>query len=64
MKTTYHRDGTVTLWHVYEQAWHRTGAPTGRLLASLDPDERLKVLRHTKKWRTENGVTNYPHRDD
>jgi hypothetical protein len=45
-ETTYHTDGTVTLWDVYQQQWVRTDAPSDRLLASLDWRERERVLAH------------------
>ena len=45
-RTTYHRDGTVTVWDVYQAAWVRTSTPTDQLLATLDADERERVKRH------------------
>ena len=45
-KITYHRDHTVTLWNVYSQEWIRTGVPSDRILASLNPRERDRVIRH------------------
>jgi hypothetical protein len=48
METTYHRDHTVTLWNVYTQSWMRTSRPSDRVLASLTPRERARVLRHCK----------------
>ena len=45
-RTTYHRDGTVTVWDVYTQTWTRTGRPDDEVLASLDSDERDRVIRH------------------
>jgi len=47
-KTTYHRDGSVTLWNVYTQDWERTSSPSDRVLSSLDADERRRVTRHTE----------------
>ena len=47
-RTTYHRDHTVTMWNVYTQGWHRTGTPSPRILASLTPEERARVMRHTR----------------
>lgn len=46
-RTTYHRDGSVTVWNVYTQSWTRTGRPSDRVLASLRPAERERVVRHT-----------------
>jgi len=44
--TKYHRDGTVTVWDVYRQAWTRTAAPSDRVLASLTEAERARIARH------------------
>lgn len=43
--TTFHRDGTVTVWDVYTQSWVRTSRPSDRILASLS-SERDRVIRH------------------
>ncbi len=48
-KTTYHRDGTVTVFNVYSQLWERLGSVPDRVLASLDDDERQRIIRHTKE---------------
>ena len=45
-RTTYHRDGTVTVWSVYSQGWSRTDRPSDSVLASLDTSERARVIRH------------------
>jgi|OM-RGC.v1.035304505 hypothetical protein len=45
-KTTFHRDGSVTLWDVYTQTWARHDRFSNRVLASLDSDERERVIRH------------------
>ena len=50
MKTTtmtYHRDGTVTYWDVYRQAWARIDADlmSDEAIASLTAAERDKVAR-------------------
>lgn len=47
MKTTFHRDGTVTIWNVYTQGWQRTANPSDEVLASLDSKVRERVIRHT-----------------
>jgi hypothetical protein len=44
--TTYHRDGTVTIWDCYDQQWLRTGAPPEALLATLSSAERDRVQLH------------------
>ena len=45
-RTTYHRDGSVTVWHVCRQQWLRTRSPSDETLASLSPAERTRVERH------------------
>ena len=44
--TTYHRDGSVTVWDVYAQQWLRTSNPSYRVLASLSSSERDRVVLH------------------
>ncbi len=46
-KTTYHRDGSVSLWDVYQQQWVRTQAEavSDEVLASLTKPERDRILR-------------------
>lgn len=44
--TKFHRNGSVTVWNVYTQQWLRTDKPSDRILASLDPKERERVIRH------------------
>lgn len=50
-RTTYHRDGSVTIWNVYTQSWLRTSRPSDRLLSSLMFEERERVTRHISKQR-------------
>ena len=45
-RTTFHRDGTITVWNVYTQQWLRTSQPSDAVLASLDSRERDRVIRH------------------
>jgi hypothetical protein len=45
-ETTFHRDGTVTVWDAHAQQWTRTAFPSSELLATLMPLEREKVMRH------------------
>jgi hypothetical protein len=44
-RTTYHRDGTATLWNVYEQRWIRVeaGKVSDRVLSSLSHAERARL---------------------
>ena len=46
---TYHRDGSVSVWDVWGQGWVRTSRPRDHVLASLDPEERERVIRHCSK---------------
>lgn len=48
-RTTYHRDGTVTVWDVYTQQWLRTSRPSDQILASLPAEERERVRRHVAR---------------
>jgi len=46
-----HRDGTVTVWDCYAQAWDRTRFVEARVLASFSIDQRDRVMRHLAKNR-------------
>ena len=48
---TYHRDGSASIWDVYAQQWTRQVAFSGAQLASLNTQERDRVLRHTAAAR-------------
>jgi hypothetical protein len=45
--STYHRDGTVTLWDVYCQRWRRLPAAnvTDQILATLSDRDRQLIKR-------------------
>ena len=47
MKTTCHKDGTITYWSVYHQVWLRrqTTIPDRELVA-MSLTERKRVMRH------------------
>lgn len=46
-KTTYHRDGTVTYWSVYEQRWVvRAEQVPDRELATMGTEERERIISH------------------
>jgi len=47
-KTKFHRDGTVTIWDVYQQVWRRTAAPSDHVLASLPKKDRDRAIKHCK----------------
>ena len=49
METTYHRDGTVTVWSCVRQEWIRRVRPqdiSDETWASMSHDERRRVARH------------------
>lgn len=48
---TFHRDGTVTFWSVYEQRWIRVAAQriSDEELAGMNSDERARVIRMAEK---------------
>jgi hypothetical protein len=46
-KTKFHRDGSVTIWDVYQQQWVRTSRPTNQQLATLP--KRDRILKHIAK---------------
>ena len=48
--TTFHRDGSVTLWNVYDQGWQRTSRPSDALLATLGIKERERVIKHVGRY--------------
>lgn len=51
-RTSYHRDGTVTVWDCYAQAWiHRTRSVSDAVLTTLSPSQRARVLRHLARNR-------------
>lgn len=46
-RTTYHRDGTVTIWDCVQQSWVRGHSPSDALFATLGNQERERVIKHT-----------------
>ena len=53
LKTTYHRDGTVTLWNVYTQQWERIAADrvSDQIMASLNDAERRRIATMAERAR-------------
>jgi hypothetical protein len=51
-KTKYHRDGTVTIWNVYAQAWQRRQADmiADSVLATLNDSERARIAKIAAKF--------------
>lgn len=45
-RSTLHRDGSVTIWDVYEQCWTRQTRLSDEQSASLDRAERARIARH------------------
>ena len=43
---TYHSDGTVTYWSVYEQGYRRARRPPYRELREMPHGLRERVMRH------------------
>lgn len=50
-RTVFHRDGSVTLWHVYLQRWVRLPARgiSRAILATLPSTERARILKLASK---------------
>ena len=51
LKNTYHRDGTVTFWSVYQQVWTRCEASNidRAELAAMNDSERARIARMAAK---------------
>jgi Fe-S cluster biosynthesis and repair protein YggX len=51
-KTKYHRDGTVTIWNVFSQAWQRHQADliADSVLATLNDSERARIAKIAAKF--------------
>jgi hypothetical protein len=59
MKNTYHRDGTVTYWAVFTQAWEvRANHVPVREMAAMNPHERKRIERHFSK-RSDDETSHY-----
>ena len=46
-RTTYHNDGTVTVWDCIRGQWIRTAEPTPELLSTCSHEEADRIVRHT-----------------
>lgn len=54
IKTTYHRDGTVTYWSIYDQVWvSRASNVPDQELAAMSSAERERVQRHLAESEVE-----------
>ncbi len=53
LRSTLHRDGSVTIWSVYEQRWTRCAKVSDREYAAMDAAERARVTRHIARHRAE-----------
>lgn len=53
MKNKLHKDGTVTIWDIYEQKWKRVEWITDEVLASFPQKEREKILKHLSRQKGE-----------
>lgn len=57
IKTTYHRDGTVTYWSVYNQVWvRRASSVPNKELAAMSGNERERVQRHLGQGQSEHAT--------
>lgn len=45
-RSTFHRDGSVTLWDVYCQTWRRVRSLSDAVSSSLSCDERDRINAH------------------
>jgi len=47
LTTRYHRDGSITLWDIYQQSWVRVRASrvSDEVLATLAPEERKRIAK-------------------
>ena len=48
-QSTFHRDGTVSYWDLYEQRWCRACTFDDRTLATFDDALRERIARHTRQ---------------
>lgn len=46
-RTTFHRDGTITIWDCFARQWLRGDNPSDLLLSTCDDKERARIIRHT-----------------
>lgn len=54
-RTTYHRDGTITIWSCHQQDWMtriEPGCLSDRTLATLSESERERISRHGQRHGT------------
>jgi ribosomal protein L32E len=47
-KPKFHRDGSVTYWSVYDQAWRRSWSVPDRELAAMPEAERRKIQKRVR----------------
>jgi hypothetical protein len=59
LATTYHSNGTVTFWSVYQQCWVRTADVSDRELAAMSSEERERVIRHLPRRDPEQAGWSY-----
>ncbi len=48
-RTTLHSDGTVTTYNIFREQWQRGRRVSDRVLASMDENERRRVMRHLER---------------
>ena len=51
-KTKFHRDGTITLWNIFAQAWQRLQADliADSVLATLSDSERARIAKIASRF--------------
>lgn len=49
--STLHRDGTATVWDVYDLQWHRVRRLGDAQSASMESADRARVQRHLSQVR-------------
>jgi len=57
--TTYHRDGTITVWDCIQQQWVRGDNPSDDLLATMPRYERSAAIAHLNPVELADGETGH-----
>ena len=58
-RTTFHRDGTMTIWDVYTQSWVRTPDPSDKLLAFMSQLTRERAIARRDRYRLANEIPSH-----
>jgi hypothetical protein len=57
--TTYHRDGTITIWNCIDAQWERGANLSDELLSTLSREEWARVMAHINPAHADAGATLY-----